>query len=41
MPTPGFMGVRDLSFGFPVCDAGVFEQPEVMHELGQDAVRAR
>ena len=34
------MGVHDLSFGFPVCDAHGFQRPGVMHEHGQDAVRA-
>ena len=34
------MGVHDLNFGLPVCDPLGFEQPGVMHERGQDAVRA-
>lgn len=34
------MGVHDLNFGLPVCDAHGFERPGVMYERGQDAVRA-
>ena len=34
------MGVHDLNFGLPVCDAHGFERPAVTHECRQDAVRA-
>ncbi len=30
-----FMGVRDLSFGWPVCDARGFERPGVTHDEGK------
>ena len=33
------MGVHDLNFGLPICDARGFERPGVTHERGQDAVR--
>ena len=35
-----FMGVHDLNFGLPVCDAHGFKRPGVTHERGQDAVCA-
>jgi len=34
-----FMGVHDLNFGLPVCDACGFDRPGVTHECWQDAVR--
>ena len=34
------MGVHDLNFGLPICDARGFERPGVTHERGQDAFRA-
>lgn len=34
------MGVHDLNFDQPICDACGFDRPGVTHERGQDAVRA-
>ena len=34
------MGVHDLNFDLPACEAPGFDRPGVMHERGQDASRA-